>query len=170
MNLKKFQMGLFSVIFVLSFLMSTVFVSAQDDFCGVKAGSYMTCNNNLSDTSELAYYKNKKADYVEAPDAYSIKFVSSKWTPDVRRGDPIYKNFYIYSPHDKKTIYNTSDHSGKHLLDYSSLSVGPNKKAGYYPDKNPQTFLVIQNAPPVACNSQPWDCSSMEQASEFYIK
>jgi hypothetical protein len=155
-------------VFVFSFVLTS---SAFAEFktCGTDSGTSDTCINDMSVQDELAKFTHSMRDSFRATDPYHIYFSYVNWTPSVSRGDPVWNNYWIHDSYNGETINTIDDYNGKHLSDYGQVNIATEVTAGYYPNKEPTSTLSIQNAPPVTCQSQYWDCAAYDQSSWFKV-
>ncbi|MGG1613381.1 hypothetical protein [Paenibacillus sp. FSL K6-2441] len=160
-----------SVIF--SIFSLTTFASDSDKLCSITLGKSEYCSNVMTIQTSTVYYKNTMEDYVKATDAYHLNFIMTTWKPDVTRGDPIYKTYWVTDNFNNELLFTDNSHYGYHLTDYTTLTTGINKTAGYYPQDygRPVSALETQNMPPNTCSiSTGVICRTYTQANQLSVK
>lgn len=151
---------------------SKALASDSDKLCSVGIGKSLTCANSLSKIDDFVNFKNTLSDYVNATDAYHINYITTTWKPSVTRGDPIYKSYYVTDNYNNRLLFTDNDHYGYHLWDYSIVTTGINKTAGYYPAsyKSPVSVLEIQNMPSISCTGATAAfCRTYTQANQISV-
>ncbi|WP_447671047.1 hypothetical protein [Paenibacillus sp. A51L] len=149
----------------------TAHASDSDKFCSVTKGSFFHCINTLSKSDSLANFSNKMDDYIEAPDAYTIKFNHVELSPNVTRGDSVYKS-YTLSDNKNQKFYTYNDYNGYHMADYSLIRISINKSTGYYPAsyQQPVSQMDMANSPSIVCSgATAIFCRTYTQASQHSV-
>jgi len=164
-----------SLFLLLTLSAGIVFSGASTQFCSASVGETDVCTNTLEVQDEATYFTHTLRETFYVPDPYHITFKTTRFQPNVVRGDPVYGNYWIMDNLNSEQIYLTSAYNGKHLLDYGATGItfNPNVTGGYYPKSygSPTTTLVVRNAAPVACLPPVGYvlCQSYYQASQFSV-
>lgn len=156
------------VTLLLSFVVAPSLHANNSELCGAPVDTQSTCENSTTEQDDLTYFTHDMDDYFEPPDAYHIHFYHTSWYPDVTRGDPTYRTYWIVDNHQGgQVIKIIDDHYGKHLTDYSLITTSTDVTAEYYPQDEPASTLEILNSRPGYCGI--W-CQIYSQANWFYVQ
>lgn len=82
----------------------------------------------------------------------------------------LFKNYTVVDNYNRETLFTNNDYYGKYLEDYSQVTLGIGKTAGYYPQSygSPVSSLQVQNLRPQLCNVATM-CKTYTQASQFSV-
>lgn len=139
--------------------------------CSTSVGTYAWCTNSGTGSDGLAKFTNKMADYQKPTTSYNIYFNSTKWTPTVTFGAPIY-TYYVLNDNKNNKYYRYDNHFGKKLNGVGYIQVGLAKNTGYYPGvgQRPTTNLSMKSGDPYDCAAKPSYCNTYTHASELNAK
>lgn len=176
MKMKKLTMY-FLLVFMSTFIFTSFAKSTEATyytykFCTFPLSIYsQVCSNPSSGNDGLAKWTNRMDDSVLVNSAYSMKFNTTKWTPTVTYGEPIYQS-YLLTDNKNGTYYRIDSNYGKKLNGIAYTQIGLGQTVSFYPaaGQKPTTNLTIKSADPYSCAAKIAYCNTYTQASEFTIQ